>query len=200
MVSSYCCLSQISMTLTDAVSTISLSIPAKTIRFFGISILPFPSPSNSVNPDISSTRTSIGTNTLPYRRTNIFGDNADSRRVQRRTENNRRARRRIDPLDRRIQQRRIAGIDVEFFEDYKKSIKHNLISGNNEKIKLPKSNVIIFRLIDNSMIALRPSGTEPKIKYYISVNNIFDSNKSWFKQKKVLEKKIEIIKKEFINL
>ncbi len=65
-------------------------------------------PSNSVNPDISSTSTSIGTNTLPYRRTNIFGDNADSRRVQRRTENNRRARRRIDPLDRRIQQRRIA--------------------------------------------------------------------------------------------
>ena len=65
-------------------------------------------PSNSINPDISSTRTSIGTNTLPYRRTNIFGDDADSRRVQRRTENNRRARRRIDPLDRRIQQRRIA--------------------------------------------------------------------------------------------
>ena len=95
---------------------------------------------------------------------------------------------------------KIAGIDVEFFEDYKKSIKHNLISGNNEKIKLPKSNVIIFRLIDNSMIAIRPSGTEPKIKYYISVNNNFDSNKSWFKQKKVLEKKIEIIKKEFINL
>ena len=50
------------------------------------------------------------------------------------------------------------------------------------------------------MIAIRPSGTEPKIKYYISVNNKFDSNKSWFKQKKVLEKKIEIIKKEFINL
>ena len=95
---------------------------------------------------------------------------------------------------------KIAGIDIEFFEDYKKSIKHNLISGNNEKIKLPKSNVIIFRLIDNSMIAIRPSGTEPKIKYYISVSNDFDSNKSWFKQKKVLEKKIEIIKKEFINL
>ena len=50
------------------------------------------------------------------------------------------------------------------------------------------------------MIAIRPSGTEPKIKYYISVNNNFDSNKSWFKQKKVLEQKIEIIKKEFINL
>ena len=95
---------------------------------------------------------------------------------------------------------KIAGINVEFFEDYNKSIKYNLISGNNEKIKLPKSNVVIFRLIDNSMIAIRPSGTEPKIKYYISVNKNFDSNKSWFKQKKTLEQKIEIIKKEFINL
>ncbi len=95
---------------------------------------------------------------------------------------------------------KIAGIDVEFFEDYNTSIIHNLISGNNEIIKLPKSNVIIFRLIDSSMIAIRPSGTEPKIKFYISVNNKFNSNESWSSQKNILEEKIKLIKNEFINL
>ena len=75
-----------------------------------------------------------------------------------------------------------------------------MISDKTEKIKLPKSNVIIFRLEDDSMIAIRPSGTEPKIKFYISVNKKFDSNKSWLSQKKVLEKKIEIIKNEFIEI
>ena len=92
----------------------------------------------------------------------------------------------------------IAGIKVNFFEDYLKSIKHNMISDKTEKIKLPKSNVIIFRLKDNSMIAIRPSGTEPKIKFYISVNDKFDANKSWISQKRILEKKIESIKNEFI--
>ena len=96
--------------------------------------------------------------------------------------------------------KKIAGIDVEFFEDYKISKKYNLISDNNEKIKLPKSNVIIFRLIDSSVIAVRPSGTEPKIKFYISVNNKFDFNKSWSKQKKILTEKIQLIKNEFIKL
>ena len=95
---------------------------------------------------------------------------------------------------------KIAGIDVEFFEDYNTSVIHNLISGNNEIIKLPKSNVIIFRLIDSSMIAIRPSGTEPKIKFYISVNNKFNSNESWSNQKNILEEKIKLIKNEFINL
>jgi len=94
----------------------------------------------------------------------------------------------------------IAGIKVIFFEDYSKSIKHNLISNKIIKIKLPKSNVIIFRLEDDSMIAIRPSGTEPKIKFYISVNDKFDSNKSWISQKRILEKKIEIIKNEFIKV
>ena len=75
-----------------------------------------------------------------------------------------------------------------------------MISDKTEKIKLPKSNVIIFRLEDDSMIAIRPSGTEPKIKFYISVNKKFDSNKLWLSQKKVLEKKIEIIKNEFIEI
>ena len=38
-------------------------------------------------------------------------------------------------------------------------------------IDLPKSNVIIYKLEDNSRIAIRPSGTEPKIKFYFSVNS-----------------------------
>ena len=62
------------------------------------------------------------------------------------------------------------------------------------------NNDIIFRLVDSSMIAIRPSGTEPKIKFYISVNNKFNSNESWSNQKNILEEKIKLIKNEFINL
>ena len=50
------------------------------------------------------------------------------------------------------------------------------------------------------MIAIRPSGTEPKIKFYISVNDKFDGNKSWISQKRILEKKIVSIKNEFIKV
>jgi phosphoglucomutase len=47
--------------------------------------------------------------------------------------------------------------------------------------------VLIFKLADGTKIALRPSGTEPKIKYYFSVNQKFDSKLSWKAQEAILD-------------
>jgi phosphomannomutase len=64
----------------------------------------------------------------------------------------------------------VNGIKVAKIEDYDLSITKNMITGETSKIDIPKSNVIIYYLEDGSQIALRPSGTEPKIKFYVSVN------------------------------
>ena len=61
----------------------------------------------------------------------------------------------------------IADIPVSVFEDLKASASVSLKTGVTEKISLPKSNVLIFRLDGGSSIIVRPSGTEPKIKLYV---------------------------------
>lgn len=64
----------------------------------------------------------------------------------------------------------LAGSKVVELLDYEKQVKTNLVSGATEKITLPKSNVLQFITEDGSKISARPSGTEPKIKFYFSVN------------------------------
>ena len=84
---------------------------------------------------------------------------------------------------------------VKYFCDYSISIRMDLISGSSEKIVLPKSNVIEFESVDGSKIILRPSGTEPKIKMYISVNTTLISISKFEVVDKILNHKIdEIIK------
>jgi len=84
---------------------------------------------------------------------------------------------------------------VKYFCDYSISIRMDLINGSSEKIVLPKSNVIEFESVDGSKIILRPSGTEPKIKMYISVNTTLNSISKFEVVDKILNHKIdEIIK------
>jgi phosphoglucomutase len=64
----------------------------------------------------------------------------------------------------------LAGSKVVELLDYEKQVKTNLVSGATEKISLPQSNVLQFITEDGSKISARPSGTEPKIKFYFSVN------------------------------
>lgn len=64
----------------------------------------------------------------------------------------------------------INGSSVIKIEDYQSSISYDAITNTSSAISIPKANVLIFATDDGSRIALRPSGTEPKIKYYISVN------------------------------
>ena len=62
----------------------------------------------------------------------------------------------------------ICGRRVTVVNDYKLSLKTDKVNGTTAEIKLPKSNVIAFMLDDGCSITVRPSGTEPKIKLYIT--------------------------------
>ena len=62
----------------------------------------------------------------------------------------------------------IAGFKTLNVLDYSTSVNTELSSGNTEEIKLPKSNVLSYRLEGGAGAIVRPSGTEPKIKIYIS--------------------------------
>ena len=65
----------------------------------------------------------------------------------------------------------VAGLTVVAVEDYKASIVTSLQDGHKEEIHLPKSNVLKYQLEDGSWFCLRPSGTEPKIKFYFGVKD-----------------------------
>ncbi|OYQ44225.1 phosphoglucomutase [Flavobacterium aurantiibacter] len=65
--------------------------------------------------------------------------------------------------------RSVAGQEVIMIEDYQTSKSFDFTVNREEELDLPKSDVLIFYLADGSKIAMRPSGTEPKIKFYVSV-------------------------------
>ena len=69
----------------------------------------------------------------------------------------------------------INGSEVVQLLDYEKGTGRNLKTNESWEIKLPKSNVLQFILADGSKISARPSGTEPKIKFYFSVNTKLNS-------------------------
>lgn len=73
----------------------------------------------------------------------------------------------------------ISGIKVSQSEDYLKSEQIFILENRSEKINLPKADVLIFSLEDHSKIAVRPSGTEPKIKFYFSVNDKLHEHEDW---------------------
>ena len=65
----------------------------------------------------------------------------------------------------------LAGKNIVRMLDYKTSIEKNMTTNVETAISLPKSDVIQFYLEDGSKISVRPSGTEPKIKFYVSVKS-----------------------------
>ncbi|PVX46791.1 phosphomannomutase [Flavobacterium sp. 103] len=87
----------------------------------------------------------------------------------------------------------INGQRVVMVEDYKSSIAKNLFSGEEETIDMPKSDVLIYYTEDGSKICARPSGTEPKIKFYISVKTELDNVANFTKVEEVLNEKIKNI-------
>ncbi|MFD0762554.1 phospho-sugar mutase [Lutibacter aestuarii] len=90
----------------------------------------------------------------------------------------------------------IDGSKVKFLCDYQASTKTNLITGNVETIEIPKSNVLIYETVDGTKVAARPSGTEPKIKFYFSVNLPLDDVENSKKVETKLDEKIQRIIKE----
>ncbi|KMY45566.1 phosphoglucomutase [Bacillus sp. FJAT-27916] len=65
----------------------------------------------------------------------------------------------------------LSGVKVTAVEDYKESVRTEIATGNTSEIHLPKSNVIKYFFEDESWVCLRPSGTEPKIKFYFAVKD-----------------------------
>ena len=90
----------------------------------------------------------------------------------------------------------IDGEKIASLSDYEASTKKNLITGKISTIDLPKSNVLIYQTTNGTRIAARPSGTEPKIKFYFSVNSKLDDIKNAATTEGVLDAKIQRIIKE----
>jgi|TARA_B110000483_G_C18189222_1_gene540259 phosphoglucomutase len=90
----------------------------------------------------------------------------------------------------------LGNIKVEAISDYQLSVKSNLTSGAKETITLPQSNVIQFHLADGSLITARPSGTEPKIKFYYSVKGELKSKENFDSAWAELGTKIETFSKD----
>jgi phosphomannomutase len=89
----------------------------------------------------------------------------------------------------------IAGSRVIRIEDYASGIARNIKSNTEEKMNIPSSNVLIYYTEDGTKVAARPSGTEPKIKFYISVNLPLESKEEFQKVSGKLDTKIETILK-----
>jgi phosphoglucomutase len=87
----------------------------------------------------------------------------------------------------------INGQRVVMVEDYQSSIAKNLLDGTESTMEIPKSNVLIYYTEDGSKICARPSGTEPKIKFYISVNTELDAVEDFNDVESILDKKIKNI-------
>jgi phosphomannomutase len=90
----------------------------------------------------------------------------------------------------------INGQRVVMVEDYKASTAKNLFSDEVEELKLPKSDVLIYYLEDGTKICARPSGTEPKIKFYFSVNEPLDDVANFKAVEASLDAKIKNIIEE----
>ena len=80
--------------------------------------------------------------------------------------------------------------------DYEKQISHDIVQGTKTMIDLIKSDVLQFFLEDGSKISVRPSGTEPKIKFYFSVNTKLESADKFEATEKFLNDRIDGIIKD----
>jgi phosphoglucomutase len=87
----------------------------------------------------------------------------------------------------------IVGETLKYIENYNTSTRTNLETGEKEMIDLPTSNVIIYETTEGTRVAARPSGTEPKIKFYISTKTPLESAEVFEKTNKDIEAKIDQI-------
>lgn len=89
------------------------------------------------------------------------------------------------------------GIKVVKVVDVKESKVYDLVEGTSSDLAMDKSNVIQFYLQDGSKISARPSGTEPKIKYYFSVHESLPNREAYDAVAASLDKKLEGLKQYF---
>lgn len=89
--------------------------------------------------------------------------------------------------------KQINGSDVVMIKDYQASNCKDVKKGEESVIDLPKSNVLQFFTEDGSKVSVRPSGTEPKIKFYFGVKAHLDAVENFDKVHKELDERVEAI-------
>ena len=92
----------------------------------------------------------------------------------------------------------IGGFAVCRLEDYQQLTTYDFEKQLQEQLNFPASNVLIFTLENGSKIALRPSGTEPKIKYYFSVSQNYNLKLDWEQQEQQLDHKLDHLISSFL--
>ncbi|MFZ6013789.1 MAG: phospho-sugar mutase [Bacteroidota bacterium] len=96
--------------------------------------------------------------------------------------------------------REIIGSRVVSILDYKTLKKKNLLTSDESELAFPKSDVLQFYLEDGSKVSVRPSGTEPKIKFYIGVNSNLSSRSEFDSVNKQLEERIKGIEAYLLSV
>ena len=93
----------------------------------------------------------------------------------------------------------LGGAELVTMKDYQSSVSTDLKTGVKSKIDLPSSNVLQFYTGDGSIISARPSGTEPKIKFYCSVNDELADRASFKATEQRLDEKIDKIMGDLVG-
>lgn len=93
----------------------------------------------------------------------------------------------------------LGGVQVKEIRDYQLSQTTDMRTGEETAIALPKSDVLQFITVDGDVISARPSGTEPKIKFYCSVKEGLKDIADYADVQKALEKKVDRMMKDIVN-
>ena len=94
----------------------------------------------------------------------------------------------------------LAGSEVVLVHDYKSSESIDMISDLRFKLNFPKSDVLQFVSADNSIVSVRPSGTEPKIKYYFGVKATLNSAEDFDRLNSELDRKLAALAEQLSSL
>jgi len=90
----------------------------------------------------------------------------------------------------------LGGSKVKTLKDYELQVETDLATNTTKPIELPKSDVLQFVTEDGTIISARPSGTEPKIKFYCSAKGVLASKEAYAETDQQMEAKIETIMKD----
>lgn len=93
----------------------------------------------------------------------------------------------------------LGGIKVKEIRDYQLSQITDMSTGERRAIALPKSDVLQFITVDGDVISARPSGTEPKIKFYCSVKESLRDTADYFDVQTILEEKVDRMMKDIVS-
>jgi len=93
----------------------------------------------------------------------------------------------------------LGGIKVREIRDYQFSQTTDMSTGERKAISLPKSDVLQFITVDGDVISARPSGTEPKIKFYCSVKESLKNTADYLDLQNVLEAKVDRMMKDIVG-